>query len=106
MCKHWQQTGNCHVGARCHFAHGEKELRKVEDALPIDVQMKMMNIPYNNYKTVKCKYFDSEGQCKFGKNCSFAHGLDQLRGPYDPVPNNAQNHAAFVPDHLQSTNLV
>ncbi len=61
LCKHWQQIGNCHVGARCHFAHGEPELRKVDDALPFEVQMKMMNIPYNNYKTVRCKFFDSEG---------------------------------------------
>lgn len=53
--------------------------------------MKMLNIPYNNYKTQRCKYFDQEGQCKFGKNCSYAHGEDELRNPYDfvtqtPVP--------------------
>lgn len=31
LCKHYEQTGICHVGARCHFAHGETELRKRED---------------------------------------------------------------------------
>jgi hypothetical protein len=45
--------------------------------------MKMMNVPYNNYKTVRCKYFDTEGHCKFGKNCTYAHGDPELRGPYD-----------------------
>ena len=52
--------------------------------------MKMMNIPYNNYKTQTCKYFElSGGNCKFGKNCSFAHGGFELRNPYDAVPLNA-----------------
>jgi len=48
--------------------------------------MKILNIPYNNHKTQKCKFFEQEGQCKFGKNCSFAHGLDELRNPYEPLP--------------------
>ena len=45
-----------------------------------------MNIPYNNYKTQSCKFFDKDGQCKFGKNCSFAHGGHELRNPYDNLP--------------------
>ena len=48
--------------------------------------MKMMNIPYNNYKTQRCKYFDDTGNCKFGKNCSYAHGEAELRNPYDTLP--------------------
>lgn len=32
----------------------------------------------NNYKTVKCKYYES-GQCRYGDNCSFAHGGVDLR---------------------------
>ena len=47
--------------------------------------MKMMNIPYNNYKTQRCKFFDEQGNCKFGKNCSFAHGDHELRNPYDNI---------------------
>ena len=48
----------------------------------------MLNIPYNNFKTQKCKYFyDSEnpGMCKFGKNCSYAHGEEDMRNPYKNV---------------------
>ena len=48
--------------------------------------MKLMNIPYNNYKTQRCKYFDENGVCKFGKNCSYAHGDQELRNPYDNLP--------------------
>ncbi len=47
--------------------------------------MKMMNIPYNNHKTQRCKYFDDTGNCKFGKNCSYAHGEQELRNPYDAL---------------------
>ena len=47
--------------------------------------MKMLNIPYNNYKTQRCKYFDDTGNCKFGKNCSYAHGDNELRNPYDTL---------------------
>ena len=86
LCKHFQQTNHCHVGSRCHFAHGEHEMRKREEPLPMEVQMKMMNIPYNNYKTQRCKYFDQEGTCKFGKNCSYAHGEYEMRNPYDNLP--------------------
>lgn len=50
--------------------------------------MKMLNIPYNNFKTQKCKYFyssDTPGICKFGKNCSYAHGEEDVRNPYTNV---------------------
>lgn len=46
----------------------------------------MLNIPYNNYKTQVCKYFEQEKQCHFGKNCSYAHGKDEMRKPYEELP--------------------
>lgn len=33
LCKHWTTTGNCSIGSRCHFAHGERELRNPNDVL-------------------------------------------------------------------------
>jgi hypothetical protein len=27
MCRHFEQMGTCHLGERCHFAHGFQELR-------------------------------------------------------------------------------
>lgn len=68
------QQKHCHVGNKCHFAHGEHELRTKESPMPIEQHMKMLNIPYNNYKTQMCKYFVQEGVCKFGNNCSYSHG--------------------------------
>ena len=57
--------------------------------------MKMLNIPYNNYKTQMCKYFVQEGVCKFGNNCSYSHGQNELRNPYDNLPISivSSNHA-------------
>ena len=45
-----------------------------------------MNIPYNNYKTQLCKFWEKEGKCKFNKNCSYAHGDHELRKPYEAMP--------------------
>ncbi|CDW71209.1 zinc finger [Stylonychia lemnae] len=85
LCKHFQQTKQCHVGKRCHFAHGEHELRKREEPLPLEVTMRMMNIPYNNFKTQTCKNYEKEGKCKFGDKCSYAHGNTDLRNPYENI---------------------
>lgn len=30
-CRHFEQHGNCQMGDRCHFAHGDEELRSVND---------------------------------------------------------------------------
>ena len=31
------------------------------------------------YRTELCKYFEINGRCKFGENCIFAHGKENLR---------------------------
>lgn len=59
-----------------------------------------MNIPYNNYKTQRCKYFDEQGQCKFGKNCSYAHGDFELRNPYDTMAGALPPSYMFPPSNL------
>jgi hypothetical protein len=33
----------------------------------------------SNFKTVKCKYFDSGKPCPYQNKCSYAHGNDELR---------------------------
>jgi hypothetical protein len=82
MCRHFEQSGACQMGARCHFAHGKEELRKVSDPItampPQQMSMPKMDKPRtvpmqavsqqapgstgfptpSNYKTVKCKYFE------------------------------------------------
>ena len=31
------------------------------------------------YRTELCKYYEINGKCKFGENCIFAHGKNNLR---------------------------
>ena len=42
---------------------------------PIDVAKKKRG----NAKTVLCQNYKNYGKCKFGENCSFAHGAGELR---------------------------
>jgi hypothetical protein len=32
-----------------------------------------------NFKTRLCRQFTETGKCRFGANCTFAHGADELR---------------------------
>ena len=57
----------------------------------------MLNIPYNNFKTQKCKYWEQGQVCKFGKNCTYAHGNEEVRQPYEELP-------VDILDNLEITN--
>lgn len=105
ICKHFTQTGVCHMGPKCHFAHGKEELRDFNDPIPQGMTPVMRTPKQNwdfsgqqqqqpggqsmhsnqssgggNYKTAKCKFFE-KGYCKYEQNCSFAHGDQDLRSP-------------------------
>mmetsp|Transcript_56767 Transcript_56767/g.65044 ORF Transcript_56767/g.65044 Transcript_56767/m.65044 type:complete len:370 (+) Transcript_56767:46-1155(+) len=101
ICRHWEQTGNCQMASRCHFAHGKEELRSATDPMPGGMMPRQQNFPpkFNpkmnlneksfpgtdsngsipsNFKTVTCKYFE-KGFCKYQEKCNFAHGDADLR---------------------------
>jgi hypothetical protein len=70
----------------------------------MEIQLKMLNIPYNNYKTQKCKYYENEKMCRFGKNCTYAHGRDELRKPYEDLPVNATPLKAGIAGPISNPN--
>ncbi|KAI9479854.1 hypothetical protein BX667DRAFT_461872, partial [Coemansia mojavensis] len=37
------------------------------------------------YKTALCRSFEEGSQCKYGENCRFAHGKDELRQRINPL---------------------
>ena len=45
----------------------------------------MMKVPYDNYKTRVCRFYQESGQCTYGKNCTYAHGEQELRKPYEQL---------------------
>jgi hypothetical protein len=36
LCRHWEEDKSCSLGKYCSFAHGEHELRSINDPLPKD----------------------------------------------------------------------
>ncbi|KAG7811544.1 hypothetical protein KL921_001810 [Ogataea angusta] len=60
MCTQFQEKGSCPYGAKCQFAHGTEELKKVKRA--------------DNWKTKLCANWLKSGSCRYGKRCCFKHG--------------------------------
>lgn len=43
-----------------------------------------------NFKIVKCKYWEKEGTCRYGTLCTFAHGDTEIRSKTDNLLLNQQ----------------
>lgn len=61
--------GQCGLGERCSYAHGERELRNTDQF----------------YKTAICRAF-LNGDCSRGDSCRFAHGTEEIRTPTLTLP--------------------
>lgn len=60
LCKHWTTTGNCSIGSRCHFAHGERELRN-----PNDVKKLYIYYFYSHYHNYQVKIYKIQNYYKY-----------------------------------------
>jgi hypothetical protein len=48
-CRHYETHKNCALGDKCHFAHGDKELRKLGDPMnPEQYQLALKSVQYQN----------------------------------------------------------
>lgn len=93
LCKHFGQTGTCSYGDKCQFAHGFQELKNTSTGMMNQNQgmnqssqkMNQQKQPPNpsNFKIVKCKNWETNGSCKYGSVCTFAHGETELRTKSD-----------------------
>ncbi|KAF9474299.1 hypothetical protein BDN70DRAFT_323578 [Pholiota conissans] len=101
LCRSWEEKGTCRYGAKCQFAHGEEELRRVSR--------------HPKYKTEICKTFWVSGSCPYGKRCCFIHteltsGTPGQPGTSDntPPPSQAGGHtrADSEPDDSSSISLL
>ena len=86
ICKHFNTPQGCSYGDKCQFAHGESELKPFEGKILNQTQAnsnknKQTNVL--NYKIVKCRNWEENGNCKYGGHCTFAHGDNELRNKAD-----------------------
>ena len=86
MCKYQANYGNCKNGDSCIFAHSSSELRPKnfggngnEMMMEVRPPLNMAKKKRDNAKTVLCQNYSKYGKCKFGNNCSYAHGPGELR---------------------------
>eukprot|EP00825_Cyclidium_porcatum_P048580 TRINITY_DN8197_c0_g1_i1.p2 TRINITY_DN8197_c0_g1~~TRINITY_DN8197_c0_g1_i1.p2 ORF type:complete len:257 (-),score=27.16 TRINITY_DN8197_c0_g1_i1:174-944(-) len=94
LCRHFQ-NGNCTLGDKCYFAHGQQELRNANDPLPQNIPQLNTKVTVNNYRTTLCKYHE-QGFCKNGANCNFAHGIQEIQ----------QNQAKTQYQYATTPNLI
>jgi len=105
LCQNFEKTGTCQMAEKCHFAHGDQELRRISDPIPVHAfslyskpsnygndyaeQKPQGDIPAgyvkNNYKTIQCKFFMQDGHCSFGERWTYSHGDNDLRPLYIPA---------------------
>eukprot|EP00746_Dinoflagellata_sp_MGD_P163662 gnl/MRDRNA2_/MRDRNA2_91838_c0_seq1.p1 gnl/MRDRNA2_/MRDRNA2_91838_c0~~gnl/MRDRNA2_/MRDRNA2_91838_c0_seq1.p1 ORF type:complete len:414 (+),score=81.26 gnl/MRDRNA2_/MRDRNA2_91838_c0_seq1:147-1388(+) len=93
FCTFFQQTGSCKYGAKCGFAHHERDLQKSPDLTKTrmcpKVRCQDANCPFAHtgdelrstdfyFKTSLCTWY-AAGKCRNGTNCHFAHGEKELR---------------------------
>jgi len=61
--------------------------RKAVQQAPVSaVPARRQEQPDPRHKTVLCKHFEQDGECKFGNKCSFAHGEAELQRKAQPKP--------------------
>jgi tristetraprolin len=79
LCRSWEEKGTCRYGAKCQFAHGEEELRKISR--------------HPKYKTEICRTFWVSGSCPYGKRCCFIHTEVPSNGNTNPGSGSASDSA-------------
>lgn len=74
VCQSWEDSGSCHYGSKCTFAHGKEELRPTGFSFA----------PTKNKSEVICKYATA-GSCTYGTKCRYIHPV-MTQGAAQTVP--------------------
>lgn len=58
LCRSWEEKGTCRYGAKCQFAHGEDELRKVSRHPKVNRSMSncQLDVDEIDYPSIRRKY--------------------------------------------------
>jgi len=107
LCRHWQTKGECSLGDRCNFAHGEEEIGTDQPSLgnpgnpvpnelppwhakaanPVPTAQQSNASGYIFKKTQLCRHWQTKGECSLGDRCNFAHGDEEI-GTEQPTQGN------------------
>ncbi|KAK0399110.1 hypothetical protein QR680_002903 [Steinernema hermaphroditum] len=70
QCEAFRSSGECCFGDRCHFAHGEEELRPRRQPKRV--------VKKKKFKTKFCNNIEEYGSCRYGAKCLFIHPGDDV----------------------------
>ena len=70
FCKYWEEGKVCPLASKCHYAHGEHELRKIGDVRleadkrtefsPTKIQRNPVQLQNNYVQVLRTRFFDEE----------------------------------------------
>lgn len=81
LCFNITKRGYCNREV-CNFAHSEDELKKC--------------VVSKRYKTKPCKKFTESGRCKYGKNCIYKHGDDDIGNGNEHIKANSKTKKTIL----------
>jgi hypothetical protein len=59
-----------------------------------------------NFKIVKCKNFERDGNCKYGAQCTFAHGDSELRTKTDNYTQSQQAQMGMLGNFVYDVSMM
>lgn len=91
-------NGYCKYGAKCQFAHGDRERRPVRR--------------HPRYKTKLCRNYVTTGECPYGSRCRFIHAPEVVQDEDNTIPSymlpssQSSRLLPYVPGNLGTPNLI
>ena len=74
--------GPCKNAENCQYAHGTSELRSISGGSIAEIES-ATGSKKSLFKTTLCAKFVTFGECPFGLQCNFAHGVKELQQALD-----------------------
>ena len=88
-CRHYETHKNCALGDKCHFAHGDEELRKPED--PMNPEQKM--------RALKAQWWQNCNVQGMQKQNERFHKLNDWKRPFNMQNQNNRGGMQMLPNN-------
>ncbi|PWA94783.1 zinc finger, CCCH-type [Artemisia annua] len=77
-CWRFMNGETCQYGDTCHFTHGFKSSSSRANVMNGD-ELRDYRKMHMTWKTRLCHKWMASGTCRYGTNCSYAHGVSELQ---------------------------